>query len=55
MAKVIIFGAGRGAITAYKYLKHDTDHEIIAFTINQEYINNHPDQQRTLLDETRYQ
>ena len=40
MAKVIIFGAGRGAITAYKYLKHDTDHEIIAFTINQEYINN---------------
>jgi sugar O-acyltransferase (sialic acid O-acetyltransferase NeuD family) len=38
MAKVIIFGAGRGALTAYKYLRFDTTHEIVAFTVNKEHI-----------------
>jgi sugar O-acyltransferase (sialic acid O-acetyltransferase NeuD family) len=38
MAKVIIFGAGRGALTAYKYLKYDSSHEIVAFTVNKEHI-----------------
>ena len=38
MAKVVLFGSGRGAITAYKYLKYDTDHEIVAFTVNEAYL-----------------
>lgn len=38
MAKVIIFGAGRGAVTAYKYLKHDSEHEVVAFSADEKYI-----------------
>jgi sugar O-acyltransferase (sialic acid O-acetyltransferase NeuD family) len=38
MAKVIIFGTGRGAMTAYEYLKRDTSHLIVAFTVNKQYI-----------------
>lgn len=38
MAKVIIFGTGKGAIIALKYLKYDTEHEVVAFTIHAQYI-----------------
>ncbi|MFH2204212.1 MAG: acetyltransferase [Elusimicrobiota bacterium] len=34
MSKVIIFGAGGGADTAFRYLSKDTDHEIVAFAVD---------------------
>ncbi len=34
MAKIVIFGAGGGADTAFRYFKEDSDHEIVAFTQN---------------------
>tara|TARA_B110000967_G_C18836341_1_gene536938 strand:- start:110 stop:781 length:672 start_codon:yes stop_codon:yes gene_type:complete len=34
LAKIVIFGAGGGADTAYRYFKSDTNHEIVAFTQN---------------------
>ena len=34
MAKVVIFGCGRGADTAYRYLSRDTAYEICAFTVD---------------------
>ena len=38
MAKVIIFGVLDTAELAHYYLKHDSEHEVVAFTINKEYI-----------------
>jgi sugar O-acyltransferase (sialic acid O-acetyltransferase NeuD family) len=38
MAHVVIFGAGRGADTAYRYISRDTSHEICAFTVDAEFI-----------------
>ncbi len=40
MAKVIIFGTKDLAELAYYYLKNDTKHEIVAFSVHQEYIRN---------------
>src|SRR6266498_3550260 len=37
MAKVVIFGAGVGADTAYRYLSHDAKHEIAGFTVEAKY------------------
>lgn len=37
MSKVILFGTGGGADTAYRYLSKDTDHEIVAFTVDGKY------------------
>lgn len=37
MSKVIIFGCGRGAEVAYRYLKADTKHDICGFTADSEY------------------
>jgi len=34
MSKVIIFGAGGGADTAYRYITKDSPHEIAAFTVD---------------------
>ncbi len=31
MAKVVIFGCGKGADTAFRYLSLDSEHEICAF------------------------
>lgn len=39
MAKVIIFGVLDTAELAHYYLQHDSEHEVVAFTINKEYIN----------------
>ena len=36
--KVIIFGCGNISELAYYYLRDDSDHEVIAFTMNKEYI-----------------
>ena len=38
MAKVIIFGVLDTAELAHYYLKHDSEHEVVAFTINKQYI-----------------
>lgn len=37
MAKVIIFGTGRGADVASRYLSKDSDHEVVAFTVERDY------------------
>jgi sugar O-acyltransferase (sialic acid O-acetyltransferase NeuD family) len=38
MANVIIFGNSDLADLAAFYLKHDSDHRVVAFTVNQEFI-----------------
>ena len=38
MAKIIIFGTGKGAIIATKYFNHDTDHEIVAYTTHKAFM-----------------
>lgn len=38
MAKVILFGVLDTAELAHFYLEHDSEHEVIAFTLNREYI-----------------
>lgn len=38
MAKVILFGTGRGADIAYRYLSADTDHQVVAFTVDEAYM-----------------
>lgn len=38
MAKVIIFGTTLSAELAYFYLKHDSEHEVVAFTVEKEYL-----------------
>jgi sugar O-acyltransferase (sialic acid O-acetyltransferase NeuD family) len=38
MARVVIFGCGRGADTAFRYLSRDTDHEICAFTVDAAHL-----------------
>ncbi len=38
MAKVIIFGIGRGADVAFRYLIKDSPHHICAFTVEKQYL-----------------
>jgi len=38
MAKVVIFGCGRGADVAARYLASDTEHEICGFTVEANYL-----------------
>ncbi len=38
MANVIIFGIGPSAETAYFYLTHDSEHKIVAFTVDHPYL-----------------
>jgi sugar O-acyltransferase (sialic acid O-acetyltransferase NeuD family) len=38
MAKVIIFGIMDTAELAHYYLQHDSEHEVVAFTVNREYL-----------------
>jgi sugar O-acyltransferase (sialic acid O-acetyltransferase NeuD family) len=38
MAKVIIFGVKDFAELAHFYLTHDSEHEVVAFSVNQEYV-----------------
>jgi sugar O-acyltransferase (sialic acid O-acetyltransferase NeuD family) len=38
MAKVVVFGTELVAELAHYYLTHDSEHEIVAFTVNQEFI-----------------
>ncbi|SEI54483.1 sugar O-acyltransferase, sialic acid O-acetyltransferase NeuD family [Dyadobacter koreensis] len=39
MAKVIIFGVLDTAELAHYYLENDSEHEVVAFSVNREYIN----------------
>lgn len=38
MAKVVIFGTTLSAELAHFYLKYDSDHEVVAFTVEHEYL-----------------
>jgi sugar O-acyltransferase (sialic acid O-acetyltransferase NeuD family) len=38
MAKVIIFGIADFASLAHFYLKHDTSHDVVAFSVSHEYL-----------------
>lgn len=38
MAKVVIFGKLDTASLAHFYLRHDSEHEVVAFTVHQEYL-----------------
>jgi sugar O-acyltransferase (sialic acid O-acetyltransferase NeuD family) len=38
MSKVILFGTGRGADVAYRFLKRDSEHEICGFATDRKYI-----------------
>jgi len=38
MAKTIIFGLGQWASLAHLYLKHDSPHEVVAFTVDRDYL-----------------
>lgn len=39
MSKLVIFGTGKIADQAYFYLKNDSPHEVVAFTVDQAYLN----------------
>ena len=38
MAKIVVFGNGQNASLGYFYLTHDSPHEVVAFTVDGEYI-----------------
>lgn len=38
MSKVILFGTGKIAEVAHFYLTNDSEHEVVAFTVDKEYI-----------------
>jgi sugar O-acyltransferase (sialic acid O-acetyltransferase NeuD family) len=38
MAKLVIFGSGRGADIAYRYISRDTPHEVCAFAVGAAFI-----------------
>lgn len=38
MSKVIIFGIGRGADVAHRYFTKDSEHEVVAFTVEKGYL-----------------
>lgn len=38
MSRIVIFGAGKIADQAYFYLTNDSPHEIVAFTVDREYL-----------------
>jgi sugar O-acyltransferase (sialic acid O-acetyltransferase NeuD family) len=38
MARVVVFGNSDWADLAYLYLTHDSPHEVVAFTVNREYL-----------------
>ena len=38
MANVIIFGTGRGADVAFRYITSDSPHKVCGFTVDKEYL-----------------
>lgn len=41
MKKLIIFGLGEQAEMAYYYFKNDSEYEVVGFTVNKSFINQH--------------
>lgn len=37
--KLVIFGSGETADIAFEYFTHDSQYEVVAFTVNREYLN----------------
>ncbi len=35
--KLVIYGIGETADIAYEYFKHDSDYEVVAFTVDNEF------------------
>lgn len=38
MARVVVFGTGQWAELAHFYLTHDSEHEVVAFTVDREFL-----------------
>jgi len=38
LAKVVVFGIGQWASLAHFYLTHDSSHEVVAFTVDRDYL-----------------
>jgi sugar O-acyltransferase (sialic acid O-acetyltransferase NeuD family) len=38
MSKVVVFGAGRGASVAHRFLTHDSQHEVVAFAVDAAFL-----------------
>ena len=38
-SKVVVFGTGSFAQVVHFYLTHDSDHEVVAFTVHEKYLN----------------
>lgn len=38
MSKIVLFGTGRGADVAFRFLSKDSPHEIAAFTVDEQYM-----------------
>jgi sugar O-acyltransferase (sialic acid O-acetyltransferase NeuD family) len=38
MSRVVLFGTGRGADVAYRFLTRDSDHKVCAFAVDRQYI-----------------
>ena len=39
MANVVIFGVGQTADIVSYYLEHDTDHEVVGYTVDRDHLN----------------
>ena len=39
MSKVVLYGAGRAAYVAHRFLLADTQHEVVGFTVDGKYLN----------------
>ncbi|WP_096779600.1 acetyltransferase [Zobellella denitrificans] len=37
--EIIIFGCGETALLAYEYFTHDSEYEVVAFTVDKEFLN----------------
>lgn len=37
MSKIVLFGVGRGADVAYRFLTSDTEHEVVGFAVDEKY------------------
>src|SRR5258708_5080306 len=49
MDKIIIVGTGETADIAYEYFTYDTEHEVVAFSINKQYVNSESYQNKPLI------
>jgi len=38
VSKIVLFGTGRGADVAYRFLSKDSPHEIVGYTVDEKYI-----------------